>query len=267
MSERERQTRAFYRDWVDLYDLMIDWDKRLDREGPAIESLLGETGGRRVLDVACGTGRHIAWLANRGANVTGADVSPEMLARAAAALKGLPHGPLVEWSMADSPPAELGAPFDLVLCLGNSFPHVIGEAAVAATLGNFRRLLAPDGKLAIGLKALALQASAGQPYLPLAKRRDGEHDLFFVRFYDFQLEATPPTANFHLVIVGPTHPALADGPHHTVNTLRAWRPEELRAASEQAGLVNVRLCSDLTGRPWDADAGPDLFVLADAPTD
>jgi SAM-dependent methyltransferase len=38
--------------------------------------------GARVLDVACGSGRHMAWLAQRGCHCTGIDRSAEALAEA-----------------------------------------------------------------------------------------------------------------------------------------------------------------------------------------
>ena len=39
--------------------------------------------GASVLDVACGTGRHMAWLAARGCRVTGVDRDASALAQAA----------------------------------------------------------------------------------------------------------------------------------------------------------------------------------------
>lgn len=42
--------------------------------------------GRRIVDLGCGTGAGVRWLAQRGYIVTGVDVSPEMLAQARAAL-------------------------------------------------------------------------------------------------------------------------------------------------------------------------------------
>jgi SAM-dependent methyltransferase len=39
--------------------------------------------GASVLDVACGTGRHMAWFAQRGHAVTGVDRAPEAIASAA----------------------------------------------------------------------------------------------------------------------------------------------------------------------------------------
>jgi SAM-dependent methyltransferase len=53
-------------------------------EQPGVRALLPPAGGRRVLDAGCGAGRNAAWLIEQGANVTGIDASPEMLARARA---------------------------------------------------------------------------------------------------------------------------------------------------------------------------------------
>jgi SAM-dependent methyltransferase len=50
-------------------------------EERGMRPLLDELDGR-ILDVGCGTGRHTAYLANRGGDVVGVDQSPEMLARA-----------------------------------------------------------------------------------------------------------------------------------------------------------------------------------------
>lgn len=41
--------------------------------------MLGATGAERVLDLACGTGRHSLELARRGFSVVGVDVSPDLI--------------------------------------------------------------------------------------------------------------------------------------------------------------------------------------------
>lgn len=61
-------------------------------ERPALEALLGDLTGQTVLDLGCGTGRYTMLLAERGARVTGIDISAAMLemARARAQASGLP---------------------------------------------------------------------------------------------------------------------------------------------------------------------------------
>lgn len=254
----------FYNDWTSLYDLMVDWDRRLSREGPALLRLLSDA--TRVLDVACGTGRHLHWLASAGLDVTGVDASDEMLARAAGQGPAGRAVPLVNWSMEQPVPEVLTplAPFDALLCLGNSFPHVVAPQAVAATLANFRSLLRPGGRLVLGLKAIALLRDSARPFLPLVKRRANDHDVLFVRFYDFTIPpGESPSADFHLVIIAPGVGLLGpDGLHHAVTRLRAWQPGELADQVRAAGFVDVVVASDLAGRPWQPGDSEDIFLLA-----
>ena len=48
-------------------------------ERPAIDRLLGDTAGARVLDLGCGSGPYAVWLAERGGRVTGLDLSQTMI--------------------------------------------------------------------------------------------------------------------------------------------------------------------------------------------
>ncbi|MDI1247034.1 MAG: class I SAM-dependent methyltransferase [Rhodoferax sp.] len=69
--------------------------------------------GARVLDVACGSGRHMAWLAQRGCHCTGIDRSAEALAAA----RRYGHTVLADIENAPWPLMDNGLPqaFDVVL--------------------------------------------------------------------------------------------------------------------------------------------------------
>src|SRR6266487_5656677 len=56
------------------------WADRTEAEVDRALSMLGAAGSERVLDLACGTGRHSLELARRGFPVVGVDISPELLA-------------------------------------------------------------------------------------------------------------------------------------------------------------------------------------------
>jgi ubiquinone/menaquinone biosynthesis C-methylase UbiE len=74
---------AGYAAWAESYD--EPGNVTIALEEGAVHELLAELPeGSEVLDAACGTGRHAAFLAARGHSVVGVDASPEMLARAAA---------------------------------------------------------------------------------------------------------------------------------------------------------------------------------------
>jgi ubiquinone/menaquinone biosynthesis C-methylase UbiE len=116
---------------------------------PFATALLDAAGlhrGERVLDVACGTGVVTRLAAERvGLNgaVAGLDINPSMLAVA----RSVPSsGAAIEWheASAESLPLADGS-FDVVLSsLGLQF-----VADKASTLREMRRVLAPDGRLAI----------------------------------------------------------------------------------------------------------------------
>ncbi|MBE0418499.1 MAG: class I SAM-dependent methyltransferase, partial [Coriobacteriia bacterium] len=108
------------------YDRMVDWEKRLAREGPFFRSLFEERGVRSVLDVGCGSGKHAIMFASWGLEVAGADPSEAMLAQARENARE--SGADVTFVSAGF--GELGGAlagtFDAVTCLGNALPHVGG---------------------------------------------------------------------------------------------------------------------------------------------
>src|SRR5262245_53272773 len=74
-----------YARWAPSYDRPL---RLFAIETPPLHRLLDGWAPGPVLDAACGTGRHSAYLAGRGHTVTGVDQSPEMLALAAAKVPG-----------------------------------------------------------------------------------------------------------------------------------------------------------------------------------
>ena len=106
------------------------------------ERTLAPPRGARVLDVPCGSGRHVLELAARGHRATGVDLSEEALghARAAAAAAGLDVA-LVHGDMRDPLPA---GPYDLALCLGNSLGY-LETAELRRFAAALAAAVAPDG--------------------------------------------------------------------------------------------------------------------------
>ena len=127
------------------YDNAIDWKLRLEKEMPFILDTLGNPRDKRVLDLACGTGRHSITLASRGASVIGIDVSEAMLERSRELAKEIERQPVFiqadMLSMADVTSDE----FDLVLCLGNSLSLVGSFEEQRTLLGLIHDHLAENG--------------------------------------------------------------------------------------------------------------------------
>jgi ubiquinone/menaquinone biosynthesis C-methylase UbiE len=102
--------------------------------------------GRRVLDIACGTGTLLAILAERGWEVTGLDVSAAMLVQAAAKLANTPtHVELRQGDMRELAGLMPAGAFDLVTCTYDSLNYLIGSNDLAACLRGVARVLTAGG--------------------------------------------------------------------------------------------------------------------------
>lgn len=120
-----------------------------------VETSLGATQGRRVLEVACGTGRHTLWLAKMSSApvITAVEPNREMLAiarakaseLAASSDRGTPSITWLEGEAAHLPVAD--ASFDVVLN-ALSMEHV---PTVEPVLREMHRALAPRGSLVVSV--------------------------------------------------------------------------------------------------------------------
>lgn len=98
----------------------------------------------RLLDVACGTGQHLARL--RDFERVGVDVDPEMLELAA---QRCPEATFVEADMRSLDPGGLGAPFDVVACLFSSIAYMIDLEALHEAIAAMARCVSRDGVLLV----------------------------------------------------------------------------------------------------------------------
>jgi SAM-dependent methyltransferase len=114
-------------------------------EADLIEDLLRESGGDRVLDAGCGTGRVAIELAARGFSVVGMDLDAQMLDAARA------KAPEVPWLLADltEATAQFDTEFDVVAMAGNVMIFV-DAGTEGEVLSQLSSLLAPSGLMVAG---------------------------------------------------------------------------------------------------------------------
>ncbi|WBY02715.1 class I SAM-dependent methyltransferase [Ramlibacter tataouinensis] len=136
--------------------------------------------GGTVLDVACGAGRHMRWLARLGHAVTGVDRDPDALGAAAA------FGRAVQADIENGPWPFAGQAFDGVV-VTNYLWRPLWPTLLGA--------LAPDGVLLYETFAEG-QAAIGKPSRPEFLLRHGEllqlcRELRIVAYEDGFLDAPP----------------------------------------------------------------------------
>jgi len=129
---------------AEYYEVLYDSAQRLAREGAVLCDVLERAPGRRVVDLACGTGPHARFFAERGAQVTAYDASAAMVAHAA---ERRPH-PGVRYEQRDMREVT-GGPWDMALCVGNSLCLLPTLEDIEKTLAETRKSLAPGGLLLI----------------------------------------------------------------------------------------------------------------------
>jgi len=111
-----------------------------------VESALRLSPPARILDLACGWGRHSRPLAERGYEVVGLDLNETFLRVACARGQGKPS-----WVCGDMRwlPFPTGC-FDSVVCLWNSFGY-FDDAGNSQVVQEVARLLAPGGGLLLDI--------------------------------------------------------------------------------------------------------------------
>jgi 2-polyprenyl-3-methyl-5-hydroxy-6-metoxy-1,4-benzoquinol methylase len=238
------------------YDRFVEWPARLAHELPHLERLFAAHGVQRVLDAACGTGQHALALARRGYEADGADLSAPMIerARAQAAAGGL----AVRFAVAGlgELAQTLPGPYDALLCLGNSLPHLLAPEAVQGALADFAALLRPGGLLVIQNRNYDRVWRERERFMPLQVHREEGREWLFLRFMDFH-EAT---LTFNVV----TLERVGDSWTYRVGVteLRPIFQGELAAWLPAAGLEPLHFWGGYEGAPFDPETSDDLIAVA-----
>jgi SAM-dependent methyltransferase len=160
----------------------------------------------------------------------------------------------------------LTPPFDALLCLGNSLPHLLTPADLAAALSDFAACLRPGGLLLIQNRNFDAILDQGERWMEPQSRREGNTEWAFVRFYDFEPDGA---LTFNLVTLRREHEhengiGNAESWQQRVlsTRLRPYRQRELEAGLRAAGFAKMTWWGNLQGAPFDPLHSPNLVVVA-----
>jgi SAM-dependent methyltransferase len=158
-AERAAREQAFWDEHIALLaDCLDEYKRGPDPNTKLMLDAVEPVAGKCVLDFACGTGVTSAWLSDRGAVVTGIDVSEAAIARARELGRAVGVGASFVVGNLDQVARESGS-FDRVV--GRFALHHVDCATVAPALA---RLLKADGKAAF------LETMDSNPLLRLARK-------------------------------------------------------------------------------------------------
>jgi SAM-dependent methyltransferase len=239
----------WYETFFDEHALDV-WQNSLTEEQTAAEvdyldAILALDDGDRVLDLACGNGRHAVALAARGHRMTGIDIAAENRARAAT--RAAAAGVSVELITGDITRLEYEACFDAAYLWGNSFGYFDRDGS-AAFLAAVARSLEPGGRFVIET-AMAAESILGD----LARRSwmqisEDTRLLLEARYHprESRLDTVYTTLHGDRVV--------GEGTAH----VWIYTSGELVAMAEAAGFEVLDLHADLEGESF--EVGDDQLI-------
>jgi ubiquinone/menaquinone biosynthesis C-methylase UbiE len=193
------------------------------------------SGGRALLDVACGTGGHVPYLRDEF-DYEGLDLDPKMLELARSRFPDIPFHPgnMIEFA--------LGRTFDVVTCLFSSIAYSRTEPLLRQTIATMARHLRPGGIVVVA------------PFFAPDTWTPGRLDAIFVDQPALKLvrmnisgvdaSGTVAILDFHY-LVGTLESIDHLTEHHE---LGLFTDEQYRAAFAQAGLAVAHDAEGLIGR-------------------
>jgi SAM-dependent methyltransferase len=225
--------KVFGETYANQYDELVR-DKDYQRECDLIEQVFKRFGTgeiRTLVDFGCGTGNHSLPLAQRGYQVTGVDLSADMLS--VAQRKSEDANVQVTWLEGDVRNVQAGGPFDAALFMFAVLGYQLSNEDMMATLNNARRHVRPGGLLAFdvwyGPAVLSVKPSNGVKVVPLSGGQ-------VIRVVNSQLDSRHHlcTVNYHLWrLMGDRVEAESEESH----VVRYFFPMELGLMLNQSGFA------------------------------
>lgn len=136
---------------------------------------------KTILDVACGEGTFVVAMASKGYEVTGVDLSPEMIAAAQEQARN--SGVSVNFKVQDMRSMDFGSQFDLVTCWFDSLNYLLTNADLTKAFKGVARALRHEGLFIFDMNTIHGLAFAYWQYPPV--RKDEENLFMIHRFTNY----------------------------------------------------------------------------------
>jgi ubiquinone/menaquinone biosynthesis C-methylase UbiE len=241
---------------ADRYERYVPWESRLAREIPFLEDQLRSAGARRVIDCACGPGRHAVALAQRNFEVTGFDVSPEMLSRARNHARDMNVEIALIEGRFEALPSKTHGQFDGLLCLGNALSAAEDSEIIRKIVCEFARALKPGGVAITQTVDFEVVVPERVKAAPVRAFHDENKELVFVKSF----VRVEDRVFIHWVSLE----SKEDGWDSEVSCreVTAIEPDFLKNAFTEAGFSSVVVFGDYAGNPYENGKSRDLILVA-----
>lgn len=220
------------------------------QEAEFIRTSLQLMPGQKVLDLACGYGRHAIPLARKGINITGMDSCERYLRMAREKAEGLP----LRFVEKDMRKMEFLGEFDAVYCFFTSFGFFDDETNFDV-LRRVASALRPGGRFLLDIQNKELYGAGEPGHQEFSEfERDGKR-LALLSKGSFD----PDSGRVSITLSLYGEP---DGPLRMEFSIRLYSLPELRWLLKQAGMAATRTFGGSDASPYRIDS-PRLIVVAE----
>jgi glycine/sarcosine N-methyltransferase len=251
---RRKMVGDLFADLADIYESMIDWPKRLAHEEPFYRRLFSRIGVRRVLDVACGTGRHAAMFHSWQLRVEGADISPGMIARASAAFRE-PDG--LRWVVRGfDQPVESAEPFDAAICVGNSLALAPDAIAVGRAIREMLAAVRPGGVVVVQVLNLWHLPDGPCVWQKCRRAASARGEILVVK----GVHRCGPRGFVELILASLSDDRFV---HSESVPFLGLEPDALEQMAVRCGVNRLEFFGGYRDQPYDRQESPDLVMVAE----
>lgn len=246
------------------YDRFVNWKERLAYEMPFIEQQINELANGTqtnldILDTAAGTGMHAIALAAGGHRVSAADLFPQMTEIGTEnARQSNVQVTFRTAGLGDMASVFGMGKFDLLLCLGNSLPHLTSARELTEALQDFAASLRPGGMVLIQNRNFDLVVRAQQRWMEPQVYEQDDNEWIFQRFYDF---LPGGLIRFNIVTLKREKDAAwQTGINSTL--LRPQFHNELVQGLSKAGFRDIHAYGNMQGEAFQPETSGNLILTA-----
>jgi ubiquinone/menaquinone biosynthesis C-methylase UbiE len=241
---------------AERYERYVPWKSRLAREIPFLESKFRAAEAERILDCACGPGRHAVALAQKGFEVTALDASPEMLERARKHARTEQVELELVQARFESLPKDIHGRFEGLICLGNALSAASDLDAVATVVKELHTALEPGGIAITQTVDFSVVAAETVTAAPVRHIREENVELIFVKSF---VRIGEQVSIHWLSLENKDGTWTSDVSCRPVLSVE---PKFLIGAFREAGFTSVETLGDYSGNPFQAGSSRDLIIVA-----
>lgn len=216
-----------------------------------VKKQLGQIGNKKVLDIGSATGELSYQLAKEGAEVTGIDLNPDLIAQAKKS-KRHPGLHFQAGDMLDLTSDFQPKSFDAVLCFGNTLVHLLSADRIQKMMEGVSQVLKSGGKFLLQILNYDYILDEKVTELPLIETEN----IRFIR--EYIIEENEPIIKFQTELVLKNEGMSVNN----ITPLLALRSEELKRLLSLSGFKNVELFSNFKEETYGGNHLP-LVVSAE----